>query len=214
MQKNFHIDLNGKKRKFLADAIGNILNDIPIYKGGWRKVYKIRECTLEYDGRLIVPESVSPEQCNALFEQLSLLGYGVTVEDSEDYSVITMPEDCLSEQGLENLKRLIRNKRLLFERAFECENPEVIQTSDGYSFAWFPFTTDPIELKAYSHFIEKLCKKANAQSHVRDSVYEGGNDRYSFRCFLLQLGFIGEEYRNSRRVLLRNLEGNAAFRDL
>ena len=40
MQKNFHIDLNGKKRKFLADAIGNILNDIPIYKGGWRKVYK------------------------------------------------------------------------------------------------------------------------------------------------------------------------------
>ena len=122
----------------------------------------------EYDGRLIVPESVSPEQCNALFEQLSLLGYGVTVEDSEDYSVITMPEDCLSEQGLENLKRLIRNKRLLIERAFECENPEVIQTSDGYSF----------------------------------------------RCFLLQLGFIGEEYRSSRRVLLRNLEGNAAFRDL
>ena len=39
------------------------------------------------------------------------------------------------------------------------------------------------------------------------------NEKYAFRCFLLRLGFIGAEYKNALKILLRNLSGNAAFRD-
>ena len=38
------------------------------------------------------------------------------------------------------------------------------------------------------------------------------NEKYAFRCFLLRLGFIGDEYKAARKILLRNLEGNTAFR--
>jgi magnesium-transporting ATPase (P-type) len=38
------------------------------------------------------------------------------------------------------------------------------------------------------------------------------NDKYAFRCFLLRLGFIGDEYKIARNVLLRYLTGNSAFR--
>ena len=37
------------------------------------------------------------------------------------------------------------------------------------------------------------------------------NEKYAFRCFLLRLGFIGDEYKTARKILLRNLEGNGAF---
>ena len=38
------------------------------------------------------------------------------------------------------------------------------------------------------------------------------NDKYSFRCFLLRLGYIGEEYKDARRMLLQNLSGSSAYR--
>ena len=41
---------------------------------------------------------------------------------------------------------------------------------------------------------------------------ETDNDKYAFRCFLLRLGFIGDEYKIARKVLLRYLTGNSAFR--
>ena len=38
------------------------------------------------------------------------------------------------------------------------------------------------------------------------------NDKYAFRCFLLRLGFIGEDYKAERKILLRNLSGSSAFK--
>ena len=38
------------------------------------------------------------------------------------------------------------------------------------------------------------------------------NEKYAFRCFLLRLGFIGNEYKTQRKILLRNLTGSSAFR--
>ena len=38
------------------------------------------------------------------------------------------------------------------------------------------------------------------------------NEKYAFRCFLLRLGFIGEEYKTARKILLRNLIGNASWK--
>lgn len=47
---------------------------------------------------------------------------------------------------------------------------------------------------------------------VSSKPTETDNDKYAFRCFLLRLGFIGKEYKMARRILLRNLTGNSAFR--
>ena len=37
------------------------------------------------------------------------------------------------------------------------------------------------------------------------------NPKYTFRCWLLRLGFIGEEFETARTPLLANLPGNAAW---
>ena len=38
-------------------------------------------------------------------------------------------------------------------------------------------------------------------------------DKYTLRCFLLRLGFIGEEFATARDLLTRRLAGDAAFRN-
>ena len=48
---------------------------------------------------------------------------------------------------------------------------------------------------------------------VTASEREVENERYAFRCFLLRLGFIGDEYKSERKTLLKNLNGSSAFRD-
>ena len=40
------------------------------------------------------------------------------------------------------------------------------------------------------------------------------NEKYAFRCFLLRLGFIGDEYKKERKVLLSNLSGSGAFKNV
>ena len=39
------------------------------------------------------------------------------------------------------------------------------------------------------------------------------NEKFTFRVFLIRLGFIGDEYKTTRRILLRNLSGNSAWKN-
>lgn len=64
----------------------------------------------------------------------------------------------------------------------------------------------------YTQFISRLCDMARDAKRVSSKPTETDNDKYAFRCFLLRLGFIGKEYKTARKILLRNLTGNSAFR--
>jgi hypothetical protein len=39
------------------------------------------------------------------------------------------------------------------------------------------------------------------------------NEKFAFRVFLIRLGFVGDDYKNARKILLRNLTGNSAFKN-
>ena len=79
-------------------------------------------------------------------------------------------------------------------------------------FPWFPIKGDADEVKHHEKFIEALCRMAINQKRVTAKAVKSENEKYDFRCFLLRLGFIGDEHRAFRRYYLRNLTGNAAFK--
>ncbi|QGT99517.1 hypothetical protein SYNTR_0924 [Candidatus Syntrophocurvum alkaliphilum] len=54
--------------------------------------------------------------------------------------------------------------------------------------------------------------KSKNQKHVVFNAKPTDNEKYTFRTWLLRLGMIGDEYKEARKVLLKNLSGNAAFR--
>ena len=54
---------------------------------------------------------------------------------------------------------------------------------------------------------------AKNQNRITAIEKEVENEKYAFRCFLLRLGFIGEQYKKERKILLQNLSGSAAFKN-
>ena len=84
---------------------------------------------------------------------------------------------------------------------------------DTVSFPWFEGRDlDADEVKTYTHLISALCDMARNQKRITAKEKATDNDKYAFRCFLLRLGFIGAEYKDERKILLRDLSGNSAFK--
>lgn len=126
--------------------------------------------------------------------------------------VIEMPRSSFTDTALENLKRLIKSKGSLIKKALGVKILELETADDKVRFPWFEDGTDPDAVKAYTHFVTALCEMAKLQKRVSAKEKDIDNDKYAFRCFLLRLGFIGDEYKAERKLLLRNLTGSAAFK--
>lgn len=134
-------------------------------------------------------------------------------EASEDIGLaIEMPRSSFTDTALENLKRLVESKSNLIKKALGTETLGLEITDDKVGFPWFGSGTAPDAVKAYTHFVTALCEMARVQKRVTAKEKETDNDKYAFRCFLLRLGFIGDEYKAARKILLRNLSGSGAFK--
>ena len=209
--------LESKQRPKLAQEIGNILGTVPHYERVPSCAYDIAGYRLDKEGVLHIPEGAE-ETTKDLIRQLRERGFQDDAEVTEEVPVqedkltIGIPRESLTDTALENLQRIIANRQTLFQRAFRMDSTEIEITEEKINFTWFPYTTDSDKMAAYTQFISRLCDMARDAKRVSSKPTETDNDKYAFRCFLLRLGFIGKEYKTARKILLRNLTGNSAFR--
>ncbi len=125
---------------------------------------------------------------------------------------IQMPVSSFTAEALNNLHSLIGAKGKLLRKALGIDLLPVQVGEDTVSFPWFSGEPTGEEVKAYTHLITALCDMARNQKRITAREKDTDNDKYAFRCFLLRLGFIGAEYKGERKILLRNLTGNGAFK--
>ncbi len=219
MKNEIRFTLESKQRPKLAQEIGNILGTAPHYERVPSCAYDIAGYRLDKEGVLHIPEGAE-ETAKDLILQLRERGFQDDAEVTEEVPVqqekltIAIPKESLTDTALENLQKIIANKQTLFQRAFRTDSTEVEITEEKINFTWFPYTTDSDEIAAYTQFISRLCDMARDAKRVSSKPTETDNDKYAFRCFLLRLGFIGKEYTTARKILLRNLTGNSAFRSV
>ena len=218
MKNEIRFTLESKQRPKLAQEIGNLLGTAPHYKRVPSCAYDIVGYRLDKEGVLYIPEGVEEETVEDLILQLRECGFQDDAEVTEEVPVqedkltIVIPKDSLTDTALENLQKIIANKQTLFQRAFRMDSTEIEITDEKINFTWFLYTVDGDEIAAYTQFISRLCDMARDAKRVSSKPTETDNDKYAFRCFLLRLGFIGKEYKTARKILLRNLTGNSAFR--
>jgi hypothetical protein len=204
--------ISTKQRKKLADDIAEALNTISRYMMYPTCNYEIGECILDRSGKLSIPESMDDATVKKLLEHLKNRGYVSDGIEEADKLTINLPRADFSDDQLNILTLMVKAKEGLFKRAFQTESLEVVITSDWVSFPWFNLSGEADEAEAYAAFIGKLCEMARRLKRVLASSVEGDNDKYAMRCYLLRLGFIGDEHKRARAILLRNLGGNSAFR--
>ena len=217
MKNEIRFTLELKQRPKLAQEIGNILGTAPHYERVPSCAYDIAGYRLDKEGVLHIPEGAE-ETAKDLILQLRERGFQDDAEITEEVPVqqdkltIVIPRESITDMALENLQKIIANKQILFQRAFRTDSTEIEITEEKINFTWFPYTADGDEIAAYTQFISRLCDMARDAKRVSSKPTETDNDKYAFRCFLLRLGFIGKEYKTARKILLRNLTGNSAFR--
>ena len=204
------INLDGKKRKDLAIAVSEALNAEPVYQKAPSYAYNIGEVVLDKDNTLIFDSNANIEMVRKLLSELEEKGF--TVESLPDKLTIQMPLDGFDEVALDNLHKLVNAKAELIQKSLGVEYLPITQTDEAVCFPWFAFDTPAEDITAYSQFISALCDMAKKQKRVLATEKSVENEKYAFRCFLLRLGFIGDEYADARKVLLRNLVGNGSWK--
>lgn len=212
MKLTIPYNVTGKARKRLAEDVSTALNTIPRYLGTPTMSYQIGDCLLDRSGTLTIPDTVDSHTAQTLLDYLSEHGYEGEAQETADRLTVSLPRATLDDAQLAILRQIVTGREPLLKRAFLAGSLGVEVTDEQISFPWFHFTQDAGKVNAYTEFVSKLCGMAQRQKRVMPATTDTDNDKYTFRCFLLRLGFIGGEYKAARKVLLKNLSGNSAFR--
>ena len=220
-----HFNVSGDTRKKLVKLISSHLGVESRYLGAPSFAYSIGHYTVNKDGSLSWDED--DEKTPGLLEAIKADGFTASEDEETEEEVLVEEENeeeaeanrrCSSvpkamddERTLENLKNLVEGKGTLMKKAFKADSLEIVFDDEKVSFPWFELI-DSDHFNAYTQFITAITKMAREQKRILGKEREVENEKYAFRCFLLRLGFIGDEYKLTRKILLENLEGSAAFK--
>ena len=80
-------------------------------------------------------------------------------------------------------------------------------------FRLFNSTLHAGEVKSAIQLCLAISHQALIQKSARHAKTQSDNEKYTFRTWLLRLGLIGDEFKTARHHLLKNLEGNIAWKD-
>ena len=132
--------------------------------------------------------------------------------DEEGGLTVTMPRNYFTDDALENLKKIVASKRTLLMKALGADDLPILISDETVSFPWFP-EPSPAEAQTFTNLITAICRMAKEAKRVTAKEKETESEKYTFRCWLLRLGFVGAEHKHDRAILLQNLSGHAAFKN-
>ena len=210
--KKLHYNATGTERKELVGVISEVIGMKPVYKFMPTCAYVIDNITVEKDGTMVWDERTDQDTIEAVIIALATAGFNPEKEEAETEETGLVIEIPLDKVSVGNLTKLLDAKGSLIKKALGVDDIRIEIKEDLIAFPWFAELPSPEEIKAYSHFIAALCEMSRNQKRITAKEKEVDNDKYAFRCFLLRLGFIGDEFKTERKILLRNLSGSSAFK--
>lgn len=207
-------DVKGESRKDLVKVIADTLGVKAEYQGMPSVAYRIGDFTVTKEGTLVFADEVNADD---VLKALAANAFYPVDEDKADEKkaqeeptglTIEIPADKVN---VDNLQKLLDAKGWLIRKALGIESLAFEVTEDKVSFPWFSHIDTDLTT-ACTQFIAAICRMSVEQKRITAREKAVTNEKYAFRCFLLRLGFIGDEYKQSRKLLLANLDGSSAFK--
>ena len=216
---SIRFEVPGKERKHLAQAVGEWLDFEVKYNGAPTFSYSIGFCGIDRDGCISFEAGTDEGTIERLIEHLVDLGFQCDMSIPEEPEVngethlnISVPAAELDERTLANLQQIIDAKGSLLKAALGAEDLPILKLKDTINFPWFKLGASAEEGQTYIKLISALIDMARNAKRITAKEKEIDNPKYAFRCFLLRLGFIGDDYKEDRKILLKNLTGSSAFK--
>ena len=205
------MNLNGTTRKALVAVIAEITGEKAIYRNMPTSNYDIGEITVTKDGCILCPDD------SDILTALAAAGF--FPEEAETGTkeptglTVSLPEEGFTEASLDNMRKLVEAKASLITKAMGTDRLDITVADGKVSFPWWDRMPESENAQAYMTFLAALCAMAKEAKRVLAKEAEVESEKYAFRCFLLRLGFIGDDSKATRKILLRNLSGHSAFRN-
>lgn len=145
---------------------------------------------------------------NLLYTRAGLLNRALGTAFRVDEGLVkTMQDDAC----VLTLDRLFETVEAYETQHGKAANGLVIEP-DKLTFSTLPETDDPAVLRAFTTLCAMMNKQAITQQRIQAKAVTAENEKYAMRIWLLRLGMNGHEYKEERRILMRNLSGHCAFR--
>lgn len=225
-------NVTGAERKELVKVIANATGARAEYKFMPTCNYEIDYFTVTKDGTLLFDDRADSEEVERVLEAISAAGFECEPQDGGEQpfgeetkeaaeAADTAPQAAnvgltveipLDKVAVGNLTKLLDAKGNLIRKALGITDLRIEVLEDRVAFPWFS-QVDTDSAAAYTHFISALCEMSRNAKRVTATEKPVDNEKYAFRCFLLRLGFIGNEYKMERKILLKNLTGSSAFKN-
>ena len=217
-------NVTGPERKTLVAAISQELNAPTNYLGAPTFAYEVGGYHIDKtgtvtgeDNRELVANLCGLHSFKAVTEEYDELATGpescTYQTELSDRLTIEIPLDGFTPEKLDNLSKLVNAKAPLLKASIGTDDLPIKQTADTLQFPWFKGTIDAEHTEAYTTLISLLCKTAIEKKRITAREKDiDSNPKYAMRCFLLSLGFIGDEYKAARKILLSRLEGNSSWK--
>jgi hypothetical protein len=129
-----------------------------------------------------------------------------TINKKKPKTLTQLADIWYSGYGVENIERHYHTSR------YHGLNLHSTFTKGTIEFRLFNGCLNSSRIRAYL----VLCLAISHQALIKKSASakrtHTDNEKYTFRCWLLRLGFIGEEFKNCRQHLMKALDGNSAWR--
>ena len=214
----------GADRKNLVAVLADHTGQKAKYLGAPSFAYQVDCITVDKNGILHLNDMADPDWVDAIQARLAASGFtcisetydnpqpALVMDEEPEGISIQMPMASFTETSLQNLFDLVDAKGNLIKKALGVSDLTINLLDDRLAFDWFPADSTPEEVNAYTAFVAALCEMARTQNRITAKEKEVDNEKYAFRCFLLRLGFIGAEHKQTRKILLRNLSGSSAFK--
>lgn len=224
-----HFNVKGESRKAMVTAIEKEIGGKAKYLGVPSCAYEIGNYTVGRNGELEFGDFDDIDEAAPVIDAC-VMATGVTPEGWDNNKTGAVQADCepnkgaetedglgltitipLEKVGVGNLTSLLEAKGDLIKKALGISDLGFLISEDAISFPWFE-KAEPEEALAYTKFITAMCEMSKNQKRITAKPKENENEKYAFRCFLLRLGFIGDEYKADRKILLSKLDGSSAFK--
>ena len=208
-------NVSGQERKRLVSVIEASTGEKATYLGVPSCAYRVGAYEISRNGQLSFEDDLSIDESSRVIDDCVMAGFQPTEWDQnleEDEVMVSLLVEYLSDEEFSKLQNLLSAKGYLIKKALGTESLDVIRENSKVSFPWIK-SCDADGINAAVKLISALCETARKQKRVNSKEKAAENEKYAFRCFLLRLGFIGDEFKKDRKVLLRNFEGSSAFKE-
>lgn len=215
-----HFNVKGESRKAMVTAIEKEIGGKARYLGVPSCAYEIGNYTVGRNGELEFGDFDDIDEVAPIVDAC-VMATGITPaewegnKDAEETETegameltVTIP---FTKVNIGNLTSLLEAKGSLIKDALGITDLRFEMNEDSVSFPWFS-KVEPEEAMTYTKFITAICEMTMKQKRITAKPKENENEKYAFRCFLLRLGFIGDEYKADRKLLLSKLNGSSAFK--